>query len=62
MLKRKIQKTLQNYTKKNEDYHIKNAILFSNDSKVQRVGKLIYMPIYYVMFLQPSTPDNFIIP
>lgn len=46
----------------NEDYHIKNAILFSNDSKVQRIEKLIYMPIYYVMFLQPSSPNNFIIP
>ena len=46
----------------NEDYHIKNAIVFSNDINVQRVGKIIYMPIYYVMFLTPSTPENFQIP
>ena len=46
----------------NEDYHIKNAIVFSNDINVQREGKIIYMPIYYVMFLTPSTPENFQIP
>lgn len=47
---------------RNEDYHIKNAILFSNDRNVQRDGKVIYMPIYYAMFLQPSNPDIFLIP
>ncbi len=46
----------------NEDYHIKNAILFSNDRAVQRVGKVIYMPIYYAMFLRLSNPDSFLIP
>lgn len=46
----------------NEDYHIKNAILFSNDKNVQRNGKVVYMPIYYAMFLQPSNPDSFLIP
>lgn len=46
----------------NEDYHIKKAILFSNDSKVERSGKMVYMPIYYAMFLKPSNPDSFIIP
>lgn len=46
----------------NEDYHIKKAILFSNDSKVERSGKVVYMPIYYAMFLKPSNPDSFIIP
>lgn len=46
----------------NEDYHIKNAILFSNDKNVQRNGKIVYMPIYYAMFLQPSNPDSFLIP
>lgn len=46
----------------NDNYHIKNAILFSNDKDVQRNGKLVYMPIYYVMFLKPSSPDSFLIP
>lgn len=46
----------------NEDYHIKNAILLSNNGIVERKGKIIYMPVYYVMFLSPSNPDTFIIP
>lgn len=46
----------------NEDYHIKNAILLSNDKDVLRMGKIVYMPIYYVMFLKPSNPDTFLIP
>lgn len=46
----------------NEDYHIKKAILLSNDREVQRKDKIVYMPIYYAMFLQPSTPETFLIP
>lgn len=46
----------------NEDYHIKNAILLSNDNRVEREGKIVYMPIYYVMFLKPSNPEEFLIP
>lgn len=42
----------------NEDYNIKNAILFSNDREVVRCGKMVYMPVYYVMFLKPSNPEN----
>lgn len=45
----------------NKDYNIKRAILLSNDGNVERIGKIIYMPIYYVMFLKPSNPNNFII-
>lgn len=41
----------------NEDYHIKNAIILSNEREVLRKGKIVYMPIYYTMFLQPSTPE-----
>lgn len=46
----------------NEDYHIKKAIIFSNDRNVTQNGKIIYMPVYYVMFLKPSNPESFIIP
>lgn len=46
----------------NEDYNIKKAIVFSNDPKVFRNSKLIYMPVYYAMFLRPSTPSTVIIP
>lgn len=45
----------------NKDYNIKNAILFSNDRTVTRHGKLVYMPIYYAMFLKPSTPKSILI-
>lgn len=36
---------------KNEDYHIKKALVVSNERTVKQVGKIIYLPIYYVMFL-----------
>ena len=46
----------------NEDYHIKKAILYSNDSKEDRSEKEVYLPISYAKYLTPSTPDSFIIP
>ena len=33
-------------------YNIHSAIVFNNGQEVRKVGKIIYMPIYYVMFLQ----------
>ncbi len=35
----------------NEDYHTKKALVLSNERKVEMIGKIIYLPIYYVMFL-----------
>lgn len=35
---------------KNEDYHIKKAIVLSNERTVKMVGKITYLPIYFVMF------------
>lgn len=35
----------------NEDYHIKKAYVVSNERIVKTKGKIIYMPIYYIMFL-----------
>ena len=35
----------------NKDYHIKKAFVVSNERKVETVGKITYLPIYYVMFL-----------
>ena len=46
----------------NEEYHIKNAIILSNEREVFRTGKVLYLPIYYTMFLQPSTPGGCLIP
>ena len=35
----------------NEDYHIKKALVVSNERTVKTVGKIIYLPIDYAMFL-----------
>ena len=35
----------------NEDYHIKKALVLSNERFVKSVGKITYLPIYYVMYL-----------
>lgn len=35
----------------NEDYHIKKAYVVSNERIVKKNGKIIYIPIYYIMFL-----------
>lgn len=42
-----------------EDYHINRAYVLSNEREVQRKGKIIYLPIYYIMFIQnvPSEED-----
>ena len=37
---------------KNEDYHIKKAYVVSNERDVTTNGKVIYIPIYYIMFFQ----------
>ena len=36
---------------KNEDYHIEKAVVISNGRTVKTDGKIVYLPIYYVMFL-----------
>jgi len=33
------------------DYHVKSALVLSNEREVRRVGKVLYMPVYYVMFM-----------
>ena len=38
----------------NEDYNIKKAYVVSNERTVQQNGKIIYIPIYYVMFLDAN--------
>lgn len=37
---------------KNEDYHIKQGYVLSNEREVSVNGKIVYLPIYYVMFFQ----------
>ena len=36
----------------NEDYHVKKALVLSNERQVSTNGKITYLPVYYVMFLQ----------
>lgn len=45
-----IHSALNNFVK-NEDYHIQKAIVVSNERRIKNNGKIIYMPIYFVMFL-----------
>ena len=41
-----------NHFMENEDYHIKHGFVLSNEREVKTVGKITYLPIYYVMFFQ----------
>lgn len=41
----------------NEEYHIEKAIVLSNERVVHTKGKIVYLPIYYIMFLQYGS-DN----
>lgn len=43
----------------NPDYHVKKAIVLSNDRKFCAEGKNLYMPVYFSMFMRPSTPQMF---
>lgn len=36
----------------NEDYHIKKAFVLSNEREITTKGKIIYIPIYNIMFFQ----------
>ncbi len=33
------------------DYHVKQAYVFSNEREVKNKGVIVYLPIYYIMFL-----------
>lgn len=41
----------------NEDYHIRKAFVVSNERTVKSRRKIIYIPIYYIMFFRNS-PDT----
>lgn len=43
---------------RNEDYHIKKAFVLSNERAVIQKGKISYLPIYDIMFFQPSTGNR----
>lgn len=35
----------------NDSYNIKKAVVLSNEREITQKGKIVYMPIYYVMFM-----------
>lgn len=41
----------------NEDYHIQKAYVLSNAREISMNGKIIYMPIYNIMFFQNAPKD-----
>ena len=46
------------------DYHIRKALVLSNEQNVYEENNITYMPVYYVMFLKESSisEDDMIIP
>lgn len=44
------------------EYHVNNAIVFSNERDVFKENGVDYMPIYYVMFIKENNDEELIIP
>ena len=44
-----------------EDYHIKQGYVLSNNREVEVAGKIAYIPIYYVMFIEGNVRDEEVI-
>lgn len=40
---------------KNEDYSTQKVFVISNEREVKKTGKVIYIPIYYIMFFPAIT-------
>ena len=40
----------------NTDYNVLSATVISNERKVYQDGKVIYMPVYFVMFMEAAAP------
>jgi hypothetical protein len=41
-----------------EDYHVHSACVLSNSREVKECNGVWYLPIYYIMFIEPAIPDN----
>ena len=39
-------------------YHIQKAFVVSNERTVSTKGKIIYLPVYYIMFFQNGLEDS----
>lgn len=44
----------------NEEYSIRKAIVFSNTREISAKGKICYLPVYYVIFLEPNNSETMI--
>lgn len=44
-----VHSALKNFVS-NEDYHVKKAYVLSNERTVMQKGKIVYLPVYFVMF------------
>lgn len=42
-----------------QDYHIVSSIVLSNEREIKTKGNILYLPIYYVMFLEKKGAGNF---
>ena len=43
---------------RNEDYHIKKAFVVSNEREISNKGKIVYIPIYYIMFFHADSDEK----
>ncbi len=43
---------------KNPDYHILSATVISNEREIYQDGKVTYMPVYFVMFMESDPPHT----
>lgn len=39
------------------DYHVASGLVLSNERNVKTIGKVTYMPVYYVMFIDATVAD-----
>lgn len=42
----------------NDDYNVKKAFVLSNEREIKTVGKITYLPIYFIMFFQNDKSSN----
>ena len=50
-----VHSALNNFLK-NPEYNVLAATVISNERKVYQDGKVIYMPVYFVMFMEAAAP------
>lgn len=47
-----------NHFLQTEEYHIHTGIVLSNSREVRAAGGVVYLPIYFLLFLTPYTPEQ----